>query len=71
MNDIIGGGDTRLKNYSQKCKGRSMKKFCEDDGYDYNKFLQYSRRGQKEFSVLKEADEPKNYSKRNSLNMMW
>ena len=46
-----------LKNYSQNGKGRSMKKFCEDEGYDYDKFLQYSRRGQKELSVLKEADE--------------
>jgi len=46
-----------LKNYSQNGKGRSMKKFCEDEGYDYDKFLQYSRRGQKEFSVLKEAGE--------------
>lgn len=34
-----------LKNYSQNGKGRSMKKFCEDEGYDYDKFLQYSRRG--------------------------
>ena len=25
-------------------------------GYDYVKFMQYSRRGQKEYSVLKEAD---------------
>lgn len=32
-----------LKNYSQNGKGRSMKKFCEDEGYDYDKFLQYSR----------------------------
>ena len=46
-----------LKNYSQNGKGRSMKKFCEDEGYDYDKFLHYSRRGQKELSVLKEADE--------------
>lgn len=46
-----------LKNYSQNGRGRSMKKFCEDEGYDYNKFMQYSRRGQKEYSVLKEADE--------------
>ena len=45
-----------LKNYSQNGRGRSMKKFCEDEGYDYNKFMQYSRRGQKEYSVLKEAD---------------
>ena len=33
-----------------------MKKFCEEDGSDYEIFMQYSRRGQKEYSVLKEAD---------------
>ena len=33
-----------------------MKKFCEEEGYDYEKFMQYSRRSQKEYSVLKEAD---------------
>ena len=45
-----------LKNYLQNGRGRSMKKFCEEEGYDYEKFMQYSRRGQKEYSVLKEAD---------------
>lgn len=45
-----------LKNYQQNGRGRSMKKFCEDEGYDYEKFMQCSRRGQKEYSVLKEAD---------------
>ena len=45
-----------LKNYQQNGRGRSMKKFCEEGGYDYEKFMQYSRRGQKEYSVLKEAD---------------
>ena len=25
-----------------------MKKFCEEEGYDYEKFMQYSRRGQKD-----------------------
>lgn len=45
-----------LKNYRVNGGGRSMRKFCEDEGYDYNKFMQYSRRGQKELSVLKEAD---------------
>lgn len=45
-----------LKNYQQNGRGRSMKKFCEAEGYDYEKFMQYSRRGQKEYSVLKEAD---------------
>ncbi len=46
-----------LKHYNQNGRGRSMKKFCEEEGYDYEKFMQYSRRGQKEYSVLKEADE--------------
>ena len=46
-----------LKHYSQNGRGRSMKKFCEEEGYDYEKFMRYSRRGQKEYSVLKEADE--------------
>ena len=45
-----------LKNYQQNGRGRSMKKFCEEEGYAYEKFMQYSRRGQKEYSVLKEAD---------------
>lgn len=45
-----------LKNYQQNGRGRSMKKFCEEEGYDYEKFMQYSRRDQKEYSVLKEAD---------------
>lgn len=46
-----------LKHYNQNGRGRSMKKFCEEDGYDYEKFMQYSRRGQKDYCVLKEADE--------------
>ena len=45
-----------LKNYQQNGRGRSMKKFCEEEGYDYEKFMQYSRRGQKEYSMLKDAD---------------
>ena len=31
-----------LKHYSQNGRGRSMKKFCEEEGYDYEKFMQYS-----------------------------
>lgn len=46
-----------LKNYNQNSRSRSMKKFCEEEGYDYEKFMQYSCRGQKEYSVLKQADE--------------
>lgn len=45
-----------LKNSQQNGRGCSMKRFCEEEGYDYEKFIQYSRRGQKEYSVLKEAD---------------
>ena len=44
-----------LKHYNQNGRGRSMKKFCEEEGYDYEKFMQYSRRGQKDYSVLKEV----------------
>lgn len=46
-----------LKHYNQNARGRSMKKFCDEEGYDYEKFMQYSRRGQKEYRILKEADE--------------
>ncbi len=45
-----------LKHYNQNVRGRSMRKFCEEEGYDYEKFMQYSRMGQKEYSVLKDAD---------------
>lgn len=34
-----------------------MKQFCEEENYDYDKFMRYSRKGQKELSVLKDADE--------------
>jgi len=37
-----------LKHYNQNGRGRSMKKFSEEEGYDYEKFMQYSRRGQKD-----------------------
>lgn len=45
-----------LKHYKQYGAGRSMKKFCDDEGYDYDKFMRYSRKGEKALSVLKEAD---------------
>ena len=45
-----------LKNYNQNGRGRSMRKFCEDEGYDYNKFMLFARKGQKELSVLMDAD---------------
>ena len=34
-----------LKNYQQNARGRLMKKFCEEEWYDYEKFMQYSRHG--------------------------
>lgn len=43
--------------YNHNGHGRSMKKFCEEKGYDYDKFIQYARHWQKKYSVLKEADE--------------
>jgi len=52
-----------LKNYQQKGFGRSMKRFCEEEGYDYTKFMRYARRGQRELSVLKTADEAQPESK--------
>lgn len=30
-----------LKHYNQNARGRSMKKFCDEEGYDYEKFMQY------------------------------
>ena len=44
-----------IKNYQQNGRGRLMKQFCEEEEYDYEKIMQYSRRGQIEYSVLKEA----------------
>ena len=28
-----------LKHYGQNGRGRSMKRFCEEEGYDYEKFM--------------------------------
>ncbi len=32
-----------LRHYSRYGRGRSMRKFCEDEGYDYWKFCRYAR----------------------------
>lgn len=45
-----------LKNYNQSSRGRSMRKFYDDEGYDYNKFMQYTRKGQNEVSILMEVE---------------
>lgn len=34
-----------LRQYHRYGRGRSMKKFCEDDGYDYWKFCKLEREG--------------------------
>ena len=35
-----------LRQYNKYGHGRSMKKFCEDEGYDYWKFCKLAREGQ-------------------------
>lgn len=35
-----------LRQYNKYGRGRSMKKFCEDEGYDYWKFCKPAREGQ-------------------------
>ena len=43
-----GGVDyaAALRQYNRYGHGRSMKKFCEDEGYDYWKFCKLAREGQ-------------------------
>ena len=40
-----------LRQYSQYGSESSMRKFCEDEGYDYWKFCKYARSGQAEMTV--------------------
>jgi hypothetical protein len=47
-----------LRQYSQYGRGRSMRKFCEDEGYDYWKFCKYARSGQAEMSVKTGGEAP-------------
>lgn len=35
-----------LRQYNKYGRGRSMKKFCEDEGYDYWRFCKLAREGQ-------------------------
>ncbi len=49
-----------LRQYHQFGHGRSMRKFCEDEGYDYEKFCRTSRRGLKELDIqVKKLSEKK------------
>ncbi len=40
-----------LRQYKRYGHGRSMKKFCEDEGYDYWKFCRLAREGQIEMEA--------------------
>lgn len=40
-----------LRQYQKYGRGRSMKKFCKDDGYDYWKFCKLAREGQIEMAL--------------------
>lgn len=45
-----------LRQYNRYGRGRSMKKFCEDEGYDYWKFCKLAREGQIEMGAKSGAD---------------
>ena len=45
-----------LRQYNRYGHGRSMKKFCEDEGYDYWKFCKLAREGQIEMGTKSGAD---------------
>lgn len=45
-----------LRQYHIYGRGRSMKKFCEDEGYDYWKFCKMAREGQSEMDAKIIAD---------------
>ncbi len=45
-----------LRQYSRYGRGRSMKRFCEDEGYDYRKFCRLAREGQIELESKSGAD---------------
>lgn len=40
-----------LRQYHRYGRGRSVKKFCEDEGYDYWKFCKLAREGQSEMDA--------------------
>lgn len=45
-----------LRQYQKYGRGRSMKKFCEDEGYDYWKFCKLAREGQIEMASKSGTD---------------
>lgn len=46
-----------LRQYQKYGRGRSMKKFCEDEGYDYWKFCKLAREGQLEMESKAGTDQ--------------
>jgi len=52
----VSGTDyaSALKQYRKYSRGRSMRQFCEDEGYDYAKFCRYAREGEKEQAIDRE-----------------
>lgn len=46
-----------LRQYNRYGRGRSMRKFCEDEGYDYWKFCKLAREGQTEMTVKSGAND--------------
>ena len=47
-----------LRQYNRYGRGRSMKKFCEDEGYDYWKFCKLAREGQIDLKARTGDDKP-------------
>ena len=45
-----------LRQYNRYGHGRSMKKFCEDEGYDYWKFCKLAREGQVDLNARAGGD---------------
>ena len=45
-----------LRQYQKYGRGRSVKKFCEDEGYDYWKFCKLAHEGQIEMASKSGAD---------------
>ena len=45
-----------LRQYNRYGRGRSMRKFCEDEGYDYWKLCKLAREGQIEMESKSGAD---------------
>ena len=48
-----------LRQYNRYGRGRSMKKFCEDEGYDYWKFCKLAREGQVDLNARAGGDKPR------------